>query len=58
VAQAQRTEGDYRFLPQYARGQNYKSLKQSSSIAPAAMPTDGRSRPAARRKFSIPPDPA
>ncbi len=30
VAQAQRMEGDYRFLPQYARGQNYKSLKQSS----------------------------
>ena len=30
LAQAQRPEGDYRFLPAYARGQNYKSLKQSS----------------------------
>jgi hypothetical protein len=26
----QRRDGDYRFLPRYARAQNYKSLKQSS----------------------------
>src|SRR5437868_1626475 len=31
AAQAQgRTESDYRFLPKYARAQNYQSLKQSS----------------------------
>ena len=26
----QRRDGDYRFLPRYARAQNYQSLKQSS----------------------------
>jgi len=25
-----RAAGDYQFLPRYARGQNYRSLKQSS----------------------------
>src|SRR6185369_14816609 len=30
AAQAPRGDGDHRFLPLYARSQNYKSLKQSS----------------------------